>query len=184
MKFRVIVLMLLAVSVATSTATAGVYLGWKSYSNFCNDADSKSKSAAALGLGYQMGLLRVVRLGLAAEYSWGDIDYDCPLCDEEYLEDASFKQASVRAEAIVPLFKPSITEFYIGGGLSYNWFFDVSLDACGSDESRAGIHGLGGVKIAPPVLPVWFTVEGRYEWLGSDPQIKVGGVYLGVGFGI
>jgi len=184
MKLRVIILMLLIGAVASSAATAGVYLGWKSYSDFCQDADSKAKSAAALGFGYQMGLLQIVELGLALEYSWGDIDYDCLLCEEEYLEDASFKHVAARVEAIVPIFKPSITEFYIGGGLSYNWFYDVSLDDCGTEENRTGIHGLGGVKISPPVLPVWFTVEGRYEWLGSDPQITVGGVYLGVGFGL
>ena len=179
MKIRVIVLVLLTVAVASSTATAGIYAGWKSYSDFCQDEDSKATGAAALGFGYQMGLLQIVELGAAVEYSWGDIDYDCLLCD-----DASFKHIAARAEAIIPLFKPSITEFYIGGGLSYNWFFDMSLDDCDTDDSRTGIHGLGGVKISPPVLPVWFTVEGRYEWLGSDPQITVGGVYLGVGLGI
>ena len=179
MKLSVIVLMLLIVAVASSTATAGIYAGWKSYSDFCQGEDSKSDGAVAVGFGYQMGLLQIVELGLALEYSWGDIDYDCLLC-----EDTSFKHVGARAEAIVPIFKPSITEFYIGGGLSYNWFYDVSLDDCGTGENMTGIHGLGGVKISTPVLPVWFTVEGRYEWLGSDPQITVGGVYLGVGFGL
>ncbi|MFC1800282.1 hypothetical protein ACFL2Z_05200 [Candidatus Eisenbacteria bacterium] len=179
MRLRVIVLMLLISAVASSTATAGVYAGWKSYSDFCKDEDSKAKGAAALGFGYQTGLLQIVKLRAALEYSWGDIDYDCLLC-----KDTSFKHVAARAEAIIPIFKPSITEFYIGGGLSYNWFYDVSLDDCGTDKDMTGIHGLGGVKIAPPVLPVWFTVEGRYEWLGSDPQITVGGVYLGVGSGL
>jgi hypothetical protein len=170
--------MLLIGAVASSTATAGVYAGWKSYSDFCKDEDSNA-TGAALGFGYQTGLLQVVEIAAALEYSWGDIDYDCPLCD-----DASFKHVAARAEAIIPVFKPSITEFYIGGGISYNWFFDMSLDGCDTDESRSGIQGLGGVKISPPVMPVWFTVEGRYEWLGGEPGITVGGVYLGVGFGL
>ena len=184
MTLRVTILMLLIGAVASSTATAGVYLGWKSYGDFCQDADSEARSAAAFGFDYQLGLLQIADLGLALEYSWGDIDYDCLLCEDIDLEDASFKHVAARAEARIPIFKPSITEFYIGGGLSYNWFFDVSLDDCGTDEKMTGIHGLGGVKISPPVMPVWFTVEGRYEWLGSDPRITVGGVYLGVGFGL
>ncbi len=178
MKIRVLALVLLIGAVACSTATAGVYAGWKSYSDVCQDEDSKAKGAASVGVDYRMGLLRIVKLGLGLEYSWGDIDYDCLLC-----EDTSFKHVGARAEAIVPIFSPSITEFYIGGGLSYNWFFDVSIGGCDVKDNSTGIHGLAGVKIAPPVLPVWFTVEGRYEWLGKDPQITVGGVHLGVGFG-
>ncbi len=178
MKIRVIALVLLIGAVACSAATAGVYVGWKSYSDFCQDEDSKAKGVTSVGLDYRMGLLPLVKLGVGLEYSWGDIDYDCLLC-----EDTSFKHVGARAEAIVPVFSPSITEFYIGGGLSYNWFFDVSLDDCDAGDNSTGIHGLAGVKIAPPVLPVWFTVEGRYEWLDKDPQITVGGVHLGVGFG-
>ena len=178
MKIRVVVLVFLISVFACSTASAGAYLGWKSYSDFCDDFDSKSKGAMTLGLDYRMGLLRFVKLGVGLEYSWGDIDYDCEDCD-----DTSFKQLGARAEAVLPVFSPSITEFYVGGGLSYNWFWDVSLEDCDAGGNRTGIHGLAGVKIAPPVLPVWFTVEGRYEWLGKDPQITVGGVYLGVGLG-
>lgn len=179
MRRCVIILVLLLGAAACSTATAGVYVGWKSYGDFCQDADSKARGATAVGFDYRMGLLPIVILGLGLEYTWGDIEYDCLLC-----KDTSFKHVGARAEAIAPIFSPSITEFYIGGGLSYNQFFDVSLDNCDAGDSRTGVHGLAGVKVSPRALPVWFNIEGRYEWLGKDPQITVGGVYLGVGLGL
>lgn len=178
MRIRVFVIALMLCVAMSSAASAGVYLGWKSYSDFCQGHDSKSSGAMSVGLDYRMGLLKFVKLGLGVEYGWGDIDYDCTLC-----EDTSFKHVGARAEAIVPVFKPSITEIYVGGGLSYNWFYDVSIGECDAGDSRVGLHGLAGIKIAPPALPVWFTLEGRYEWLGNDPQITVAGAYLGVGLG-
>ncbi len=179
MRIRVIVLVLVIGALASSAATAGVYLGWKSYSDFCAYESSKSSGALSIGLDYRMGLLQIVKLGLGLEYTWGDVDYDCIDCG-----DASFDHVGARAEAIVPIWKPSITEVYLGGGLSYNWLSGPTIDDCDMDDNRAGVHGLAGVKVSPPVLPVWFLLEGRYEWLGQDPQITVGGVYLGVGFGL
>jgi hypothetical protein len=178
MRIRLFVMALLLGAVMCSAASAGVYVGWKSYGDFCQAGDSKAGGAMSLGLDYRIGLLELAKLAVGLEYSWGDIDYDCPLC-----KDTSFKHLGARAEALVPVSKFSFTEIYVGGGLSYNWFFDVAIGECDAGDNRVGVHGLAGARVSPPMLPVWFTAEGRYEWLGKNPQITVAGVYLGVGLG-
>jgi hypothetical protein len=178
LKIVVFVSVLLISVSAVSPARAGAFLGWKSYSDVCTDMGAESKNAMTLGIDYRFGLLKFVKLAAGLDYSWGDIEADCPGCG-----DASFNHIAVRGGVDVPFWRPSMTEVYVGGGLSYNWVSDPSDIGCEGDNARAGAYGHLGVKISPPVLPVWFLVEGRYEGLSGEPAITVSSLMLGVGLG-
>jgi hypothetical protein len=168
---------LVVLALACPAARAGLHLGWKSYTDLCEGEDGKSSGAMGLGLGHRLGL-GLFELGVGLEYSWGDVDYE-----SLSLDDASFEHLTARADVVVPVLSPAITEIYIGGGVSYNYLWGVSTSFCDTGGPRAGIHLLAGVRISPPILPVWGSAEGRYERLSGDPGIVVSGIYIGVGLG-
>jgi hypothetical protein len=163
---------------ACGWASTDVTFGWRSYSgDLCEDSKAEPTGAKTIGIGYRSGLLPVLDLAMGLDYSWGDID-----TGRRGSEDASFKHVAVRAAGAVPVYSPSITEIYVGGGLSYNYLDAVSI-ACLDDDSRFGFFGLAGVKVKLPGIPLSAYVEGQVERLTGKPGITVSSFLLGAGIG-
>lgn len=95
-----------------------------------------------------------------------------------------------------------IAAFYLGGGLSYHYVSplagpDLIVDAIGSQDIKTapkiadkveregsfGYHGLAGVRVKPPIVPIAFRVEGKYTVTGIDTFERPGGIlsaYAGI----
>jgi len=195
------VLILLGVLVVLSSpvyAVTGVGIGVRGglvsdYSNpgLNNDLFNLDlKQMPMLGGHVVLGFIPVIELEGSAEVAWKKKSYDfAGTTGDLTLKDFSLN-ATAKYKLPFPVIKP-----YIGAGLGWHWLsYSFSLSSGGMievpvDENRLGYHGLVGVGLKLPALPLEFFAEGRYTHImtkqeefdtkGTHYTTILGGVTLG-----
>ncbi|HVP37110.1 MAG TPA: outer membrane beta-barrel protein [Terriglobales bacterium] len=137
-----------------------------------------------------LGFIPIIELEGSAEMAWKKKSFDIEgNTGDLTLRDFSLN-ATVKYKFPFPVIKP-----YIGAGLGWHWLtYSVSLSSGSSinmpvDENRLGYHGLVGLALKLPALPLEFFAEGRYTHImtkqekfdtkASHYTTLLGGVTLG-----
>ena len=104
---------------------------------------------------------------------------------------ATIRRDLIKFPPVVP-----IAALYLGGGLGYHLVAPVAgpklvVDAIGTGsinsspnfedkvkrEGSFGYHGLVGVRLKPPIIPLAFRLEGKYTVTGIDTFERPGGIF-------
>ena len=176
------VLILLGVLVILSSpvyAVTGVGIGVRGglVSNYTNPGLDNSmfsldlKQMPMFGGHVVLGFIPVIELEGSAEVAWKKKSFDIAgTTGDLTLKDFSLN-ATAKYKFPFPVIKP-----YIGAGLGWHWLtYSFSLGSAGTvevpvDENRLGYHGLVGVALKLPALPLEFFAEGRYTHIMTKQE--------------
>jgi opacity protein-like surface antigen len=179
MKKVLILLGLLAVLSSPVYAVTGVGIGVRGglvskYSNPGLDNSMFSldlKQMPMFGGHVVLGFIPFIELEGSAEVGWKKKSFDISgTTGDLTLKDFSLN-ATAKYKFNLPLIKP-----YVGAGLGWHWLtYSLSLSSGGTievpvDENRLGYHGLVGVALKLPALPLEFFAEGRYTHIMTKQE--------------
>lgn len=177
------VLILLGVLVVLSSpvyAVTGVGIGVRGglVSNYTNPGLDNStftldlKQMPMFGGHVVLGFIPVIELEGSAEMAWKKKSFDIlGTTGDLTLRDFSLNVTAKYKFNVMPVIKP-----YIGAGLGWHWLtYSLSLSSGASvdvpvDENRLGYHGLVGVALKLPALPLEFFAEGRYTHIMTKQE--------------
>lgn len=118
-----------------------------------------------------IGFIPIIELEGSAEVAWKKKSFDIlGTTGDLTLKDFSLN-ATAKYKFPLPVIKP-----YIGAGLGWHWLsYSVSLSSGSSievpvDENRLGYHGLVGLALKLPALPLEFFAEGRYTHIMTKQE--------------
>ena len=119
-----------------------------------------------------LGFLPVIELEGSAEVAWKKKSFDIAgTTGDLTLRDFSLNVTAKYKFNMMPVIKP-----YIGAGLGWHWLvYSFSLSSGSSidvpvDENRLGYHGVAGVALKLPALPLEFFAEGRYTHIMTKQE--------------
>lgn len=119
-----------------------------------------------------LGFLPVIDLEGSAEMAWKKKSFSNGSSSGDLtLRDFSLNVTAKYKFNMMPVIKP-----YIGAGLGWHWLtYSLSLSSGASvdvpvDENRLGYHGLVGLALKLPALPLEFFAEGRYTHIMTKQE--------------
>ncbi len=121
------------------------------------------KEMPMVGVHLKIGTLRIIQLEGSLEYAWKKKQI---VVDQDVKTDFSINDLSFNATAkymfSFPVIKP-----YLGAGvgihrLAYGISNHNLTVPIPQDQSQMGWHGVGGLLLSPPAVPLEFFVEARY----------------------
>ena len=178
---RALVLFMLCVLVLSSAAGASVSLRFgKNYfhGDLYEGCKSKPPATNLFGLAVHLRSFPLLNIGFGGEYSSMDFVVDCR--NQGFA--SSLKHYSVSADASLDILPFDVVKFYVGGGLSYDWFKKSGVPDQEGTDSSAGIQVLTGAASTLPG-PVNGYIEIRYRWLGGGVRVNTSSAYLGLELG-
>ncbi len=129
------------------------------------------KEMPMLGAHLKIGTLRIIHLEASVEYAWKkkEIVLEGLTKTEFSVNDLSLN-ATAKYLFAVPVIKP-----YLGGGVGiHRLVYGISNDAYSvyvpEDQSKMGIHAVGGILLSPPASPLEFFAEARYTSIQTDNE--------------
>ncbi len=198
MKKSIVVLGLLLLLASPTYAITGVGVGVRGglVSDYKNPGLDNSvfsldlKQMPMVGGHVVIGFIPIIKLEGSAEVAWKKKSFDIGgITGDLTLKDFSLN-ATAKYEFGLPVLRP-----YIGAGLGWHWLsYSFSMSSVGTievpvDENRLGYHGLVGLALKLPGLPLEFFAEGRYTHIltkqekfdtkASHYTTILGGVTLG-----
>ena len=180
MKKVLILLGVLGLFASPVYAITGVGVGVRGgfVSNYTNPGLDNStfsldlKQMPMLGGHVVLGFLPVIELEGSAEVAWKKKEFDIAgTTGDLTLRDFSLNVTAKYKFNMMPVIKP-----YIGAGLGWHWLsYSLSLSSGGTievpvDENRLGYHGVAGVALKLPALPLEFFAEGRYTHIMTKQE--------------
>lgn len=122
------------------------------------------------------------------EFYTYSFEYGDPKNPVEYTRKIDFRDLSISLDGKVNLYSPPLSPvaLYVGGGIGSHLLnteiaeelptevptdFQETFDFF-KDNGRFDIHGLVGVKVNPPVMPLEFYLEGRFALLKTKDEDK------------
>ena len=130
------------------------------------------KEMPMVGVHLKIGTLRIIQLEGSLEYAWKkkQIVVDPDIKTDFSINDLSFN-ATAKYMLSFPVIKP-----YVGAGvgihrLAYgisNHSYTVYIP---EDQSQMGWHGVGGLVLSPPAVPLEFFVEARYTHIPTKEKV-------------
>ncbi len=126
------------------------------------------KQMPTIGVFLKIGTLRIIHLEASVEYAWKkkEIVLKVPGEERSIKADFSINDLSLNGTAkyifSFPVLKP-----YLGLGagihrLVYGLSSGANTGFMPDDQNRIGIHGVAGIVLSFPVLPLEFLAEARY----------------------
>lgn len=129
------------------------------------------KDMPMLGAHLKIGTLRIIHLEASVEYAWKkkDIVLEGLTRTEFSVNDLSLN-ATAKYIFSVPVVKP-----FLGGGVGiHRLAYGISNEAYSvyvpEDQSKMGIHAVGGLLLSPPASPLEFFAEARYTSIQTDNE--------------
>jgi len=180
MKKTLILLGVLVLLASQVYAVTGVGIGVRGgfVSNYTNPGLKDSplgldlKQMPMLGGHVVLGFLPVIDLEGSAEMAWKKKSFTYGSSSGDLtLRDFSLNVTAKYKFNMMPVIKP-----YIGAGLGWHWLsYSFSLSSGGTvevpvDENRLGYHGVAGVALKLPALPLEFFAEGRYTHIMTKQE--------------
>ncbi|HEX7400678.1 MAG TPA: outer membrane beta-barrel protein [candidate division Zixibacteria bacterium] len=130
------------------------------------------KEMPVVGVHLKIGTLRIIQLEGSLEYAWKkkQIVVDPDIKTDFSINDLSFN-ATAKYMLSFPVIKP-----YVGAGvgihrLAYgisNHSYTVYIPEV---QSQMGWHGVGGLVLSPPAVPLEFFVEARYTHIPTKEKV-------------
>jgi hypothetical protein len=121
------------------------------------------KEMPTVGVHLKIGTLRIIHLEASVEYAWKKKEI---VLDNQTKANFSIHDLSLNGTAkyifSFPVLKP-----YLGLGvgihrLAYGLSYGAYSVYVPEDQSRMGIHGVGGIALSLPVFPLELLAEARY----------------------
>ena len=151
-------------------------------------------SSVFYGGHFKVGTLPIVDLYLNVDYFSKDgfytykFQYGDPKNPETYTRKIDFRDLSISVDGKFNIYSlpASPVAVYLGGGIGTHLLnteiaeelptevpedFEETFEFF-KDNGRVDIHGLLGVKVNPPVVPLEFFLEGRYAFIKTKDEDK------------
>ena len=179
MRFLILVTVCVLVIASAAQGSVSVRFG-KDYfhGDLYDGCNSKPPSTNLFGLVVHLRSFPLFDIDFGGEYSSKDFIADCK--GQGYA--TSLKHYSVSADAGLDILPLGVVKFYVGGGLSYDWFNKSGVPDQEGTDSSFGIQAITGIASTLPG-PVNGYIEVRYRWLGGDVKVNTSSAYLGLELG-
>jgi len=179
MKFLILIAVCVLIIASAAQGSVSVRFG-KDYfhGDLYDGCNSKPPAANLFGLMVHLRWFPLFDIDFGGEYSSRDFIADCG--GEGFA--TSLKHYSMSADASLDILPLGILKFYVGGGLSYDWFDRSGLPGQEGMDSSMGVQVLTGVVTTLPGFINGY-IEVRYRWLGGDVNVNMSSAYLGLELG-